>query len=65
MMRAGVTRGLGAGRFVVGVALGVGLARVTDAEGEGVVRSTVDGRAEGVATDWQAPTSVSRLATAT
>jgi len=52
-LRIGVTvlRGRGVGRIVVGVALGVGLATVTDVEGDEVVLSVVTGAAEGVALD--------------
>ena len=64
MMRAGVAMALGVGRFVVGVALGVGLVMVTETEGPGVVLAAVDGRADGVEPDWQAPTNASRPVTA-
>ena len=60
MMRAGVAMALAVGRFVVGVALGVGLVMVTETEGPGVVLPAVDGRADGIEPDWQAPTNASR-----
>ena len=63
-MRAGVAMALAVGRFVVGVALGVGLVTVAETEGPGVVLPAVDGREEGIEPDWHAPTNASRPITA-